>query len=150
LQVFADLKKEFIDTGKVRFFSKDLPLDSMHPNATRAAQAARCAADQGTAQFWKLRDIMGAHPEALDLNSLVTDAAGLSMDTGAFKSCVETGKYKEAVQSDYLEAMRIGADGTPAFVIGKSTADGVDGELVVGAMPLQIFETKFRDLGVTK
>ena len=38
-QTFGDLKKNFIDTGKVRFFSRDLPLDSMHPNAMRAAEA---------------------------------------------------------------------------------------------------------------
>jgi protein-disulfide isomerase len=150
LQVFNELKKDFIDTGKVRFYSKDLPLDSLHPNATRAAQAARCAADQGTDQFWKLRDIMGSHPEGLDLSSLVADAAQLHMNTDSFKTCVETGKYKDAVQSDYLEAMRIGADGTPAFVIGKSTTDGVDGELLVGAMPLPIFEKRFGDLGVAK
>ena len=148
MQTFNELKKEFIDTGKVRFFSKDLPLDSMHPNAQRAAQAARCANEQG--QFWKLRDIMGAHPDALDLSSLVADAASLHMNTDAFKGCVESGKYKEVVQSDYLEAMRIGADGTPAFIIGKSTSEGVDGELMVGALPLQMFEKRFADLGTAK
>ena len=44
--VFAELKKAYIDTGKVRFFSKDMPLD-FHPNAMRAAMAARCAGEQG-------------------------------------------------------------------------------------------------------
>jgi protein-disulfide isomerase len=144
-QVFNELKKDYIDTGKVRFYSRDLPLDSLHPNATRAAQAARCAADQG--QFWKLRDIMGAHPESLDLNSLIADATSLKMDANAFKTCVESGKYKEAVQSDVLEAMRIGADGTPSFVIGKSTPEGVDGELLVGAMPYPVFQKRFKELG---
>src|SRR5262245_41431233 len=42
---FADLKKNYIDTGKVRFYSRDMPLD-FHPNAMRAAQASRCAGDQ--------------------------------------------------------------------------------------------------------
>jgi protein-disulfide isomerase len=148
LQVYGQLKKDFIDTGKVRFFSRDLPIDSLHPNATRAAQAARCAGDQG--QFWQLRDIMATHPEALDLESLVADASLLKMDKGAFRGCVEKGKYKEAVQGDLLEAMKIGADGTPAFVVGKSTPDGVDGEMVVGAQPYSLFEEKFKQLGVTK
>src|SRR5579863_5436527 len=31
--VFNELKKNYIDTGKVRFYSRDLPLDSIHPNA---------------------------------------------------------------------------------------------------------------------
>lgn len=144
LNVFGDLKKEYIDTGKVRFYSRDLPLDSIHPNAHRAAEAARCAADQH--QFWTLRDTMGAHPDKLDLDSLVADANSLKMDVPQFRTCVESHKYKEAIDGDLLEAMRIGADGTPAFVIGKSTAEGVDGELMVGAQPLIEFERRLKVL----
>jgi protein-disulfide isomerase len=142
--VFGEIKKNYIDTGKVRFYSRDLPLDSMHPNAIRAAQAARCAAEQG--QFWALRDIMGANPSKLDLESLVADAASLKMDTEKFRSCVASEKYKQAIQTDVLEAMKIGADGTPTFVIGKSTADGVDGEVLVGAMPYEVFDRKLKTM----
>jgi len=142
--VFGDLKKNYIDTGKVRFYSRDLPLDSLHPNATRAAEAARCATDQG--QFWTIREIMSAHPDKLDMDSLVADAQQLKLDVPAFRSCVEKEKYKNDVQSDVLEAMKIGADGTPAFVIGKSTSDGVDGELMVGAQPYPMFDMKLKAL----
>jgi protein-disulfide isomerase len=144
---FGDLKKNYIDTGKVRFYSRDLPLD-FHPDAMRAAQAGRCASDQG--QFWKLRDVMGANPNKLDMNSLLADAADLKMDVSAFRACVESEKYKNAVQTDVMEAMKIGATGTPTFVIGKSTADGVDGELMVGAQPYPIFQQKLKDLGSAK
>ena len=125
--------KNYIDTGKVRFYSRDLPLDSLHPNAFRAAQAARCANEQG--QFWTIREMMSNNPEKLDINNLVADAQQLKLDVPKFRSCVEAEKYKNEVQADVLEAMKIGADGTPAFVIGKSTPDGVDGELLVGAQP---------------
>ncbi|MGA3237201.1 MAG: thioredoxin domain-containing protein [Bryobacteraceae bacterium] len=148
MQVYGLLKKDYIDTGKVRFFSRDLPLDSLHPNAIRAAQAGRCAGDQG--QFWTMRDVMATHPDKLDMDSLVGDASALKMDKSAFRTCVESGKYKEAVQGDVLEAMKIGADGTPAFVVGKSTPDGVDGNMIVGAQPYSLFEEKFKQLGVTK
>jgi len=124
-----------------------LPLD-FHPDAMRAAQAGRCASDQG--QFWKLRDVMGANPNKLDMNSLLADAADLKMDVSAFRACVESEKYKNAVQTDVMEAMKIGATGTPTFVIGKSTADGVDGELMVGAQPYPIFQQKLKDLGSAK
>ena len=144
VSVFGDLKKEYIDTGKVRFYSRDLPLDSIHPNARRAAEAARCASDQH--QFWTFRDAMGAHPDKLDLESLLADAKGLKMDVPQFRTCVESHKYKEAIDGDLLEAMRIGADGTPAFVIGKSTPEGVDGELMVGAQPLIEFERRLKAL----
>ena len=144
---FVELKKNYIDTGKVRFYSRDLPLD-FHSNAMRAAQAARCASDQG--QFWQLRDVMGANPNKLDMDSLVADAADLKMDVNAFRACVESEKYKNAVQTDVMEAMKIGASGTPTFVVGKSTPDGVDGELVVGSQPYPVFDQKLKDLGSAK
>ena len=146
--VFNDIKKNYIDTGKVRFYSRDLPLDTMHPNALRAAEAARCAADQG--QFWALRDIMGANPDKLDMNSILAGASSLKMDTAALKSCVESEKYKQAIQGDVLEAMKIGADGTPTFVIGKSTAEGVDGEVLVGAQPYIAFDQKLKQIEAAK
>jgi protein-disulfide isomerase len=146
--VFHELKKAYIDTGKVRFYNRDLPLDSLHPNATRAAQAGRCASDQG--KFWQMREVMGSNPGKLDMNNLVADAAGLQMDVGAFRSCLDTGKYKDAVGSDVMEAMRIGADGTPSFVIGKSTADGVEGELVVGAAAFPAFDQKLKSMEAAK
>ncbi len=140
---FPEIRKNYIDTGTARFFSRDLPLD-FHANAMRAAQAARCAGDQG--QFWALRDIMEDNPDKLDMESLVADARGLKMDADAFRKCVESEKYKNAVQTDVMEAFKIGANGTPTFVIGKSTPDGVDGELVVGALPYPVFDQKLKEL----
>jgi protein-disulfide isomerase len=144
---FPELKKNYIDTGKVRFYSRDMPLD-FHPDAMRAAEAARCASDQG--QFWQLRDVMGANPNKLDMDSLVADATDLKMDVKAFRACVESEKYKSAVQTDVMEAMKIGANGTPTFVVGKSTPNGVDGELMVGAQPYPMFEEKLQELGSAK
>jgi len=146
--VYGDLKKNFIDTGKVRFYSRDLPLDSIHPDAFRAAQAARCAADQG--QYWKMRDTMGSNPNKLDLESLLADAAELKMNVDSFRTCVQSQKYKEAVQTDVLEAMKIGAEATPTFVVGRSTPLGVDGELMVGAQPLTEFVKAFSRLEAAK
>jgi protein-disulfide isomerase len=142
--VFGDLKKNYIDTGKVRFYSRDLPLDTLHPDAIRAAQAARCAADQG--QYWQLRDIMGANPDKLDLDSLIAAATGLKMDAGAFRGCLSTEKYKEAVQLDKLDALKIGAEATPTFVLGKSTPQGVEGQLIEGAQPYAVFERAIASL----
>jgi len=138
---FAELKKNYIDTGKVRFYSRDLPLD-FHPNAMRAAQAARCASEQK--QFWTLREVMSSNPDKLDLDHIMGFASDLKMDLNAFRSCIASEKYKAQVQADVMEAMRIGASGTPAFVIGKSTPEGVDGELMLGAMPLPMFEEKMK------
>src|ERR1022692_838339 len=140
---FNELKKAYIDTGKVRFFSKDMPLD-FHPNAMRAAMAARCAGEQG--KFWELRDTMGANPNSLDMEHIVSFAANLKMDTVALRACIDGGKYKERVQSDVLEGMRVGANGTPTLIVGRRAGNGGSGGVVVGAMPFQMFDLKLKEL----
>lgn len=143
LTSFPEIKKNYIDTGKVRFYSKDLPLD-MHANAMRAALAARCAGEQNG--FWSLRSVMGSNPDKLDLEHIIGFAADLKLDTAKLRTCITSEKYKEAVQTDLLDAMRIGANGTPSFVVGKSTATGIDGELMVGALPYVQFDEKLKQL----
>jgi protein-disulfide isomerase len=147
LSAYPEIKKEYVDTGKVRFYSKDLPLD-FHADAMRAAQAARCAGDQS--KFWELRDVMGANPDKLDMGHILNFAAALKIDTQQFQDCVTSDKYRTLVQADVAEAMRVGANGTPAFVVGKSVGKGVDGELVVGAMPFGNFDKILRDLQSAK
>jgi protein-disulfide isomerase len=110
----------------------------------RAAMAARCAGDQG--KFWELRNTMGANPNSLDMEHIVNFAADLKMDTSALRACIDGGKYKERVQTDVLEAMKLGANGTPTFIVGKSVANGVDGELMIGAMPFQMFDARLKEL----
>jgi len=80
------------------------------------------------------------------MGSLVADATDLKMDVKAFRTCVEA-KSTRRRADDVMEAMKIGANGTPTFVVGKSTPDGVDGELVVGAQPYPMFDQKLQELG---
>jgi len=136
---FVDLKKNYIDTGKVLFVSRDLPLDT-HSNALQAAQAGRCSGEQG--QYWPMRDRMQSNPDKLDMDHLVSFAQDLKMDAAQFRACVDGGKYTEAIKSDVLAARKIGATGTPSFVIGKNTPEGVEGELIVGAMPYKMLDQK--------
>jgi protein-disulfide isomerase len=141
---FQELKKNYIDTGRLRFYSRDLPLEAMHPDAQRAAQAARCAGDQG--RFWELRDTMAVNPDKLGLDKLLLYAKHLNLDVDRIRDCVEKQKYKEAVQKDLSDAERIGAQGTPSFVLGRSSPEGVDGELMVGAVPYAEFDRRLKEI----
>lgn len=143
LTAFGQLKKNYIDTGKVRFVSRDLPLD-IHPNAMQAAQAGLCSGEQG--QFWAMRDRMQSNPEKLDMDHLVSFAQEFKMDTAQFRSCVTSGKYTEEIKNEILAARGVGATATPSFVIGRSGAGGVEGELIVGAMPYAMLDQKLRGL----
>jgi protein-disulfide isomerase len=51
---FPQLKKDYIDTGKIKFYYRQLPLTSLHPMAMSFANAAECANDQG--RFWDMHD----------------------------------------------------------------------------------------------
>lgn len=142
-ETLPDLKRNYINTGKVRFYSMDLPL-ALHQNALLAAQAGRCANDQG--KFWAMHDRMQGDPERLGLTDLVKSAADLGLDSTAFRQCLESGKHLEDIQQEAHDASMKGARGTPAFVIGKSTPIGVEGELVIGAEPYGLFDQRLKQL----
>lgn len=140
---FPELRKKYIDTGKVRFVSRDLPLE-FHGNAFRAAEAARCAADQK--QFWGMRDRLVANASKLSPPDIETYALDLKLDMAAFKSCVETGKHAAEVKNDVAMASALRIDGTPSFIIGKTTPEGVEGTVITGALPLEAFEAKLSEV----
>jgi protein-disulfide isomerase len=139
---FEEIRKKYVDTGEVRFISADFPLE-IHSNATRAAEAARCAADQN--RFWQMRDVLSANAAKLAYDDLLGYAQGLHLDIDVFRSCLESGKYAETVATSQKAAANLGVSATPSFLVGKSTADGVDGVLLVGAAPLPVFDAKIRE-----
>jgi protein-disulfide isomerase len=141
---FPELKKKYIDTGKLRFVSRDLPLD-FHSNAARAAEAARCAGDQQ--EFWQMRDRLIINADKLSATDLNRYAQGLKLDNLQFRNCMDSGKYSKTVQKDVATAEGFGVTGTPSFLLGKSTRDGVSGVILVGAVPLDAFEAKFKEIG---
>jgi protein-disulfide isomerase len=143
LATFPALRQKYIDTGKVRFVTRDLPLD-IHANAFPAAEAARCAGEQG--QFWKMRDVMITNANALGPEKLVEYAQAIPLDIPKFRACVDSHKYQDSVRKDFAEATSLRIEGTPTFLIGKTTPQGVDGTIVVGAQPLAAFEARLREL----
>jgi protein-disulfide isomerase len=139
---FAELKKSYIDTGKVRFVSRDLPLE-FHPNAPSAAAAARCAGDQG--RFWEMRDLLLAGDADLSQASLVQDAQQVHIDAATFTSCLTDKKYTAAIQKDASDAGSLGISGTPSFVVAKTAKDQMNGVLIVGAVPFSVFDNAIKD-----
>jgi protein-disulfide isomerase len=115
--------------GKVRLFYRDFPLDGLHPQARRAAEAARCAHDQG--KFWEFHDLLFTNsPQAGD-SDLRRYATQTGLDVTQFEGCLASGVHKGAVQRDIDEGTRLGVTGTPAFF--------VNGRPLSGAQPLETF-----------
>ncbi len=139
---FPEIKRQFVDTGKVRFVSHDFPLD-FHRHAASAAHAVRCAGDQG--RYWEMRHRVMTH-DALDEAALGDLASGLGLALDQFRACQQSGKHRAAIAQDIAEALGIGVSGTPTFVIGRTTPAGVEGEQVTGALPFEAFAAKLQAL----
>lgn len=141
-RTYPDIRKNFIDTGKVRFVKRDLALD-FHPNALKAAQAARCAGDQK--KFWEMHDILSANPNSLGPEAYAKYARDIGLDAGAFKACIESDKYVTDIRESGKGAAAIGINGTPSFVVGTAKGDTLDGIRIIGAQPYAVFEKVIKD-----
>lgn len=137
--VLPVLKKEYINTGKLKYVFRDLPLD-MHKEAQKAAEAGQCAHEQG--KYWEMHDTMFANQQKLDVESLRGYAAKIGLDMNTFNLCLDNGKYATEINKDTKDAGQIGVNGTPTFIIGKTNPNGIiRGQVVMGAIPYAVFKS---------
>lgn len=124
-----EIIQKYVDTGKVQIAFKDFPL-AFHQNAEGAAEASRCAAEQG--KFWEMHDRLFQNNKELSVENYKKWAAEIGVNTQQFNQCIDSKKYKDAVAKDTAEATKIGVQGTPTFII--------NGTALVGAQPFSAFE----------
>jgi protein-disulfide isomerase len=135
LETMPALDREYVATGKVRVVFVNFPLP-MHRNSVPASELAMCAARQG--KFWPLHDLLFrtqqrwqglAEPGTFFL--ALADSVGAKRDS--LTACVREGATRALVRSDAEGAVRSGAHSTPTFYI--------EGGLVVGAQPVEVFRS---------
>lgn len=127
------LKAAYIDTGKVRLAWHDFPW--IGQESKDAANAARCAGDQG--KFWPYHDLLyrsqgGENSGAFAVARLKAFGAQLGLDATAFNACVDGNSHAVAVAADFADAVAKGFNGTPTFLLGN--------QRLVGAQPLAVFQ----------
>jgi protein-disulfide isomerase len=132
------IRKEYIDTGKVKLVFRDFPLAG-HSMAVPAAMASGCAGDQG--RFWDYHDKVYREQDRraregevaeFRVNDLKRWAADLKLDAAVFDACLDSAKYKPEVAADQAAATGIGLGGTPVFF--------VNGRALLGAHPFATFQ----------
>lgn len=144
---YGQLKKDYIDTGKVQLSYRHFPLD-FHPAAQISGEAAECANDQG--KFWEFHDLLyekqaaqGTGTIQYTKDDLKTWVADLGVDAGAFAECIDSGKYTQAVKDDAAYAGTVGVQATPSFF--------VNGQKLEGAQPYSVFKAMIdQELAKTK
>jgi len=126
----AMVKSEYVDTGKVNFVYKDFPLTSIHFQAQKAAEAARCVRDQlDDDGYWKMHDTIFERQQLLSIANYKEWARELGANGAEFDGCLDTDKYASAVTDDLNEGAALGVTGTPTFFINDMR--------VVGAVPFE-------------
>ena len=121
---------------KVQIVYRQYPIASIHPFATKAAEASLCAREQG--KFWELHDAMFEDQTKLAVKDLKATAARLGMDAKKFDTCLDSGRYVEQVQNDQREGQRAGVNGTPAVFINGVLLPG-------GSVPYSTVEAAIQD-----
>lgn len=117
-KVAPRLVEEYVETGQVKYFFADFPLAS-HPGgskASKAAQTAHCAGDQG--KYWEMNDLLFRSPASLTKKTLIAFGISLELDNQAFLDCIESGKHTPKVQDGLTQGKRAGVRGTPTFFFG--------------------------------
>ncbi len=116
--------------GKIKLAFRDFPLRQLHPQAEMAAEASRCAKEQG--KFWEYHDALFADQTRLDEAGLTATAKEMGLDLKSFQSCLDSGKFKAQIEQDIQDGARAGVSGTPGFFI--------NGIFVSGSQPQSEFE----------
>jgi len=138
-QVLPSLKREYIDTGLVRFIHKDLPLP-FHQQAMPAAAAARCAGEQN--RYWDLYGALFDQQNCLDCKGVLGIAKELRLDSSALQACMQREATQTLIKANRSEAALHNIRATPTFVIGPSRKDGKHrGDIIEGAVPWSHFKT---------
>lgn len=131
----------------VRYVYRDFPTVG-GDNAVRAALAAECAHDQG--EFWAYHELLFADSSAISGNqtdeALFEYAFELELDMEQFRTCYDEQTHLSDVIADSADAQRLGARGTPFFLI--------NGQPFTGAQPFDEFasviDAELERLGVER
>ena len=108
---------------------KDFPLPN-HAQAPKAHEAAHCAGEQG--KYWEMHDRIFANQATMQLANLHEHATALKLDTAAFGTCLDSGKFATAIAADVKLGAELGVNSTPTMYI--------NGRAAIGAQPFEYFQ----------
>jgi protein-disulfide isomerase len=123
------LKKQYIDTEKLRFVLRDLPL-AEHQYAKPAAIASHFAREKN--KFLKMHDALFEGRGKLNPDDVFGYASSIGLQEDPFKTCMTSEKFNNDIKQDVKDARIACIRVTLAFVIGKTTDDMVSGTLISG------------------
>jgi protein-disulfide isomerase len=119
LSILPELRRELIDSGRVRYVFAYMPLEMLHPRAMDAGMAAFCAHDQD--RFWDMHDQFFKVPKSSQSERARLLAIDMRLDVNRYDSCVAD-RAEAAVRSSVIYGRSLGVTSTPTFFIGQPLA----------------------------
>ena len=119
--VEPELRRDYIDTGKLQLVYYDFPLTEIHEWAFLAARAGRCAEDQD--RFWEYHDRLlvtqrdWAQSRQSPASAFEAMAKELGLDTAEFGTCLKSDAHAQLVTANRELGKRIGVSGTPSLFL---------------------------------
>jgi protein-disulfide isomerase len=147
-KIFPQIETNYIKTGKIKFFFRDMPSPE-HAFAMFKAKAARCAGEQG--KFWEMHDYLFAHQQPMGTGDSEKLAQAVGIDNAKFAACLTSDKYAALVERSLASAEKLRIEGTPAFIIGTLNEDGgflKAPQVVLGTQTYEFFEKKLDELAI--
>ena len=134
-ETLPSIERNYIATGKLRLIFVNMPLSSIHPNAEPAAELAMCAARQH--KFWQMHNLLFRNQDHwVDLGEpgsyFLSLGDSLHLNQSQLQECLRTKAMRRVVEADFDGSRKSGATSTPTFYI--------EGELIVGAQPYELFK----------
>lgn len=132
-QTIPTIKSEYVDNGQVRYYLKDFPLESIHPQATPAAEAAECVRAQGGDEaYWEMHDTLFTNQGILSQTNYESWAQELGYD---ISDCLDSNEFRSEVRADLQEGQGAGVTGTPGSFILMPKSDADIEELIAMQRP---------------
>ena len=109
------IESEYITKGKLKYVFRDFPVTSLHREAFKAAEAAKCAEEQG--KYWEMHDRLLIN-QKLRLEDLEPNVQALKLDLKEFRQCLDSGTQAMKIHKDIAEGQKAGIKGAPTFFLG--------------------------------
>jgi protein-disulfide isomerase len=137
--VFPMLQSKYIDTGKVRFVSREFPLDI---KAAAASMLARCAANGDAPKYFEATTMLFKQQAPLmerTTDTLKAVGSRFGMNEQAVEACVKDQALLDKLSADQKFAFdELKVDATPTFFI--------NGERLKGSMVFEDLDKKLTGL----
>ena len=146
-QTLPQIEKDYINTGKIKYVLRDFPLESIHNDAFKAAEAVNCAGEQG--RYWEMHDRLFQNQNQLGAADLPKHAQAIGLKVADFEECLTNGRHGAEIRKDIDDGQRAGVQGTPTFFLGLQEPHGKTVKVlrvIVGAQPYTQFKATIEEV----